>query len=1058
MDRRAFLRNSLIGFTAGSWGIHSSLSPFNTAIAQATPRGQRPRVIVISDIKVGRGDPDDRQSMAHLMMYANELDIRGIWPDDINSGGRGTRIVLDLYEQDYNNRSYKFQDLDYPTPSELRTKLFTSHAQAISAIKTEAGLADPRPIYMLVWGGTHRVHQSLERLTSQEQSKIRLISIGTYLLDNALANGDGRRYNWNAWGDARMRVWNQFPDLWWLEMDWSWLGMVFNQNLRVANEVISLNNMLAQDGGALGAHIKEVFPRYFRALDTNSVLYLLDPSNTLNDPTKGSWAGRYYRPFSERPNYYIGIDGGYAWDYRNPVNTWNNATNVFIARISTCISQRSAWHQAFTQKVQQLYGHDSTNDIPVVDAGTDISIKLPADSVTLRGTGVEVGCAIASYEWTQISGPETNLRGARTPELTVSSLAAGSYLFRLTVTDVCGARGTDDVQVTVLPPNQGPVANAGPDQTVTDTDGNGTERVVLNGTGSADGDGRLVSYLWTQGNTTLALSNVAGSVTVTLAVGTHTLTLTVTDDNGATATDTVTITVKAGASDPDDNGSDPPNDGTLYRAINLNGATISVDGITFEGKNAPNYSTSGRTHTSSTTPSPAVGNGKKAMLQSFIWGRPVSVNLSSVPNGNYRVFLWVFEDNNSVTFSVSVNGRSVLSDRRSGAAGTWQRLDLGLVTVSNGRLAIQGNLSSDALNICAIEVWRGGGGSQNQGPTANAGPNQTVTDTDGNGTQQVTLSGTNSTDSDGSIVSYVWKEGNTTLATTATAAVNLAVGVHTITLTVTDNNGATDSDTVTVTVNARANQPQNQPPTANAGANQTVTDTDRDGTERVILNGTGSADGDGSIVSYLWTKGSTTLATTATAPIDLAVGVHTITLTVTDNEGATANDTVVITVKEGTSPPDNDDSDASGTLYRAINLNGNAVSVDGVSFEGKNAPNYSTAGRTHITRTAPSPAVPADKQAMLQSFIWGRPVRVTMTNIPNRAYRVYLWVMEDNSSVTFSVTVNGRSVLTNRQSGGAGTWRRLDLGAVTISNGRLVVQGNLSRDALNMCALEIWRS
>lgn len=361
MHRRAFLSNSLIGIAAASCGQNRSRPVAKKEGQLSASTSHRPRIVIISDIRVGKGDPDDRQSMAHLMMYANELDICGIWPDTIDSGLKGTQIVLDHYENDYHNPAYKFQTLDYPSSSYLRTKLFTSHNQAVSAIKAEVRMSDPRPIYMLVWGGTHRVPQSLEKLTPAEQRKIRLISIGTYLRDNALADGDGQKYNWNAWGEARLNIWNRFPNLWWLEMDWSWNGMAFNKDLSIANEAVVLNDLLAQKAGALGAHIKEVFPRYFRALDTNSLLYLLDSSNTLDDPTQGSWAGRYYNPFSERPDYYTSIDGGYEWDYANPENTWHNAETVFIARINTCISQRNAWHQAFIHKFMQLYGHEPLN-------------------------------------------------------------------------------------------------------------------------------------------------------------------------------------------------------------------------------------------------------------------------------------------------------------------------------------------------------------------------------------------------------------------------------------------------------------------------------------------------------------------------------------------------------------------------------------------------------------------------------------------------------------------------------------------------------------------------
>ena len=90
MERRAFLKTSLIGLAASACGPHSLQA--ETAGQESPPISNKPRIVIISDIRVGKGDPDDRQSMAHLMMYANEVDILGIWPDNLDSGVEGTRI------------------------------------------------------------------------------------------------------------------------------------------------------------------------------------------------------------------------------------------------------------------------------------------------------------------------------------------------------------------------------------------------------------------------------------------------------------------------------------------------------------------------------------------------------------------------------------------------------------------------------------------------------------------------------------------------------------------------------------------------------------------------------------------------------------------------------------------------------------------------------------------------------------------------------------------------------------------------------------------------------
>ena len=92
--------------------------------------------------------------------------------------------------------------------------------------------------------------------------------------------------------------------------------------------------------------------------------------------------------------------------------------------------------------------------------------------------------------------------------------------------------------------------------------------------------------------------------------------------------------------------------------------------------------------------------------------------------------------------------------------------------------------------------------TSNQPPTAAAGSDLNVTDTDDSGSETVTLDGSGSSDSDGSIASYVWKEGTSQIATGQTAQHAFAVGTHTVTLTVTDDDGATANDTAVVTVEA----------------------------------------------------------------------------------------------------------------------------------------------------------------------------------------------------------------------------------------------------------------
>jgi hypothetical protein len=93
------------------------------------------------------------------------------------------------------------------------------------------------------------------------------------------------------------------------------------------------------------------------------------------------------------------------------------------------------------------------------------------------------------------------------------------------------------------PPNIPPIANAGPDQTITAP----ASSVILNGSASYDPDGTIVSYSWVltsgQGSVIINNSNSVIASATGLTPGTYTFQLTVTDDSGAISNDQVDITV-----------------------------------------------------------------------------------------------------------------------------------------------------------------------------------------------------------------------------------------------------------------------------------------------------------------------------------------------------------------------------------------------------------------------------------------------------------------------------------------------------------------------------------
>ena len=198
----------------------------------------------------------------------------------------------------------------------------------------------------------------------------------------------------------------------------------------------------------------------------------------------------------------------------------------------------------------------AANQAPTANAGPDQTVASGA-SVALTGAGSsDPEGGTLSYAWTQTSGPAVTLTGATTvsPGFTAPTLAAGAppavLVFSLVVTDPLNASSAPDtVTITVNPPaNQGPTANAGPDQTVASG-----ASVALTGAGSTDPEGGTLSYAWTQ--TAGPAVTLTGATTVspgftapTLAAGAPpavlVFSLVVTDPlNASSAPDTVTITV-----------------------------------------------------------------------------------------------------------------------------------------------------------------------------------------------------------------------------------------------------------------------------------------------------------------------------------------------------------------------------------------------------------------------------------------------------------------------------------------------------------------------------------
>jgi lysophospholipase L1-like esterase/PKD repeat protein len=664
----------------------------------------------------------------------------------------------------------------------------------------------------------------------------------------------------------------------------------------------------------------------------------LTPAQMSNQITMRDWT---YQRFGEKA-----ID--FWTTIANPDGTINELYN------SDGIHLKNAGHHILYTRVIAERVLDTLclrkNIAPVVNAGNNVTIFLPTDSVQLSSAGTsDPDGSIASYNWSKISGPTQFAFSSQTvanPKL--RNLTLGVYKIELSVKDNYGVIVKDTVTITVntvdpLPP----IANAGSPLTITLP----LDSLLLSSTGSSDPDGSITGYRWKKiagpDSYAFADSLIASPRVRNLVVGVYQFELTVTDNTGLTGKDSVTVTVlKAPNQVPVANaGTDMAltypvnsiqlngslsvdNDGNIaaYRWKKVSGpAAYAIDDSTIVnpmvGVFSPgvyiielmvtdNEGATDRDSVTIITPFPPIANA----------GSPVTIALpkdsvllsstgSSDPDGVITGYHWTKiagSDNYSFEDSLVASARV-------------RALSVGVYTFELTVTDNSGMTGKDSVTVTVLPV-------PNQLPVANAGIDITL-DYPGNSTP---LDGSLSVDNDGNIASYRWKKITGPVAYTIndSTIVNptisgLTPGTYTIELLVTDNEGATGKDSVKIIVGS----PPNQLPVANAGADRYLVMP----ASSVQLNGTGSGDTDGTI-TYNWSKVSGPASfsinnASAISPTisNLSVGVYMIQLIVTDNNLATHKDSVTVTVY----PPLNTVPVARAGNDQSITLPVNSVSLSG---------------------------------------------------------------------------------------------------------------------------------
>ncbi len=321
------------------WISFVTLFIVSTAFASVQPKH---RMIVLTDIEA---DPDDSQTLVRLLLYSNQIDIKGlvattsihqkerVAPETIHK-------ILDAYDKVQPNL-LKHEE-GFPAADKLHSLvkqgLPVFGMQGVGEGKDSEGSDwiikvleedDERPLWISVWGGSNTLAQALWKIkeTKTKKEANRLIK-------------KLRVYTISDQDDTGIWMRNNFSDLFYIVSVGSYMNATWNainskiagiDNNEISNEWLAKN--IQQGHGALGAEYPDV--AYGMEGDTPSWLNLI--INGLNNPEHpnwGGWGGRYelYIPEPLKEPIIPVFIGGAKYEPENrPI--WTNADDTYTPRI-----------------------------------------------------------------------------------------------------------------------------------------------------------------------------------------------------------------------------------------------------------------------------------------------------------------------------------------------------------------------------------------------------------------------------------------------------------------------------------------------------------------------------------------------------------------------------------------------------------------------------------------------------------------------------------------------------------------------------------------------------
>lgn len=143
-------------------------------------------------------------------------------------------------------------------------------------------------------------------------------------------------------------------------------------------------------------------------------------------------------------------------------------------------------------------------------------------------------------------------------------------------------------------------------------------------------------------------------------------------------------------------------------------------------------------------------------------------------------------------------------------------------------------------------------------------------------------------------------------------------------------------------------------------------------------------------------------------------------------------------------------------FYKAINLNGSAVTIDGLSYQA-----MSGSGITHNGSVLTSPVsttIPETdsiRKEMLRTTIYRKGGITVNVPVATGAYRVYLYIYENFASQTSNIVIEGNIVQSNVSSGKVGSWKKLGPYDIQVSDTSLKIEAQNGK--MKLSGIEIFR-